>query len=160
MFNIENIMETLIQLSEEKYDALDNMYKLTKEQTEAISIEDIDKLNELIHKKQLEINLAQSLDKRIEKILNDIKIMYNINDLSELNVCNEEVKRVQYIFAMTMNKGRQIYELEINNKSELVNSKNHIEEKMRNLKSGKKAVSGYGYNIQAPVYFDKKSGKK
>jgi len=155
VLDIENIMETLIELSEDKYSFLENVYKLTCEQTGAIEEEDIDKLNELIDRKQLEINNIQSSDIKFEKIVDEIKLVYSINSLDELQVCCDEVKRIQYVISMVMNKVKQIREVEIKNRELLSKSKDELEEKMSKLKSGKKAVSGYGYNIQNPVYFDK-----
>ena len=155
MLDMENVMETLIQLSEEKYNALEKIYKFTCEQTKAIMSEDIDKLNELIDKKQIEIDTIQSLDIKFEEIVDDLKLVYDIKKLDELNICHEEVKRIQYIISMIMNKVRQIHEVEVENSSELRNSKDRLENKIKGLKAGKKAVSNYGYNVQVPVYFDK-----
>jgi len=155
VLDIYNSMEMLIQFSEEKYNALERIYKLTCEQTDAIEEEDIDRLNELINKKQIEINTIQSLDKKFEKISDDIKSAYNIKKLDELGKCHDDVKRIEYIRTMIMNKGKQIHDIEENNSSALQNSKNQLEDKMKSLKVGKRAVSGYGYNVQNPVYFDK-----
>jgi len=155
LHNVEDIMESLIQFSEEKYNVVEKIYKLTREQTDAIENEDIDKLNELIEKKQFEIKAIQSLDEKYEKILNELKLLYNLTNLDELDVCADEVKRINYIKSMITNKAKQIQDIEINNNSNLRKSKNQLEEKIRNLKVGKKAVSGYGYNVQNPVYFDK-----
>jgi len=65
------------------------------------------------------------------------------------------VKRIQYIISMIMSKVAQIHDIELNNSNELRNSKDELENKIKSLKVGKKAVSGYGCNLKVPVYFDK-----
>ena len=155
MLDIEKYMETLIQISEEKYSALEQIYKLTKDQTNAIEEEDIDKLNILINKKQEEINIIKSLDIKFEKIVDEIKLEYNVKKLNELDVCHDDVKRIQYIVNMIISRGKQIHDIEVKNSDELRNAKNYLENKIKNLKIGKKAVSGYGCNLKNPVYFDK-----
>ena len=158
MLEIENVMETLINLSEEKYSSLEKIYELTKEQTSAINDENINLLNEFIDKKQIEINTIQSLDIKFEKIVEDIKVVYGIKELKDLNVCTEEVKRIPYIVDMIMKKVHQIHDIELKNSENLSHKKDELEGKMTDLKKGKKAVSKYGYNnLQVPVYFDKNS---
>ncbi|MBQ7668882.1 MAG: flagellar export chaperone FlgN [Clostridia bacterium] len=156
MLEIENVMETLIGLSEEKYGSLEKIYEFTKEQTTAIDDENIELLNDFIDKKQIEINSIKALDIKFEKIVDDIKVVYGIKELKELNVCTEEVKRIQYIVDMIMKKVKQIHDIELKNSESLSKKKNAVESKIKDLKKGKKVVSNYGYNnLQNPVYFDK-----
>ena len=55
-----------------------------------------------------------------------------------------------------MEKVKLIRKLELENSTLLREMKDAMERKITSIKTGKKAVSNYGYaNFQQPVYFDK-----
>ena len=54
MIDVEAVMEKLIEISKNKSDILNEVYSLTVEQSKVIAREDIEGLNDLIDKKQVE----------------------------------------------------------------------------------------------------------
>lgn len=157
MVDVEEVMEKLIEISKDKSDILDEIYFLTIEQSKVIEQEDIEKLNELIDKKQVMINKAQDLDSQFEKIVDELKLVYDVKKLAEIDICKKEVSKIQIVVKAIMDKVKLIRQIEMGNSSLLREMKDNMERKITAIKNGKKAVSNYGYgNMQQhPVYFDK-----
>lgn len=156
MIDVEEVMEKLIEISKRKSDILNDIYSLTVEQSRIIAKEDVEGLNELIDKKQVFIDEAQELDAKFEKIVDDLKLVYGVSRLDEIDICKTEVEKIQIVVKAIMEKVKLIRKLEMENSTLLREMKDNIERKITSIKSGKKAVSGYGYaNMQHPVYFDK-----
>lgn len=157
MVDVDEVMEKLIEISKRKSDILNDIYSLTVEQSRIIAKEDIEGLNELIDKKQVFIDEAQNLDYQFEKIVDDLKLVYGVNRLDEIDICRNEVEKIQIVVKAIMEKVKLIRKLEMENSTLLREMKDNIERKITSIKGGKKAVSGYGgyTNMQHPVYFDK-----
>lgn len=156
MIDVDEVMEKLIEISKNKCSILDEIYSLTVEQSRVIAKEDIEGLNELIDKKQVIIDKAQSLDAQFEKIVDDLKLVYGVSRLDEIDICKTEVEKIQIVVKAIMDKVKLIRKLEMENSSLLREMKDSMERKITAIKTGKKAVSNYGYaNLQQPVYFDK-----
>ena len=156
MVDVEAVMENLIDISKKKSDILDEIYLLTAEQSRIIAKEDIEGLNELIDKKQVMIDKAQDLDAKFEKIVDDLKLVYDVERLDEIDICKNEVEKIQIVIRAIMEKVKLIRKLEMENSTLLREMKDAMEKKITSIKVGKKAVSSYGYNnLQQPVYFDK-----
>ena len=156
MIDVEAVMEKLIEISKNKSDILNDIYSLTVEQSRVIAKEDIEGLNELIDKKQVVINRAQELDVEFEKIVDDLKLVYGVEKLDQIEICKDEVEKIQIVVKAIMEKVKLIRKLEMENSSLLREMKDNMENKIKAIKVGKKAVSNYGYNnLQQPVYFNK-----
>lgn len=154
--DVEEIMEKLIEISKKKSDILNDIYSLTVEQSRVIANEDVEGLNELIDKKQVFIDEAQNLDAQFEKIVDDLKLVYGVSRLDEIDICKTEVEKIQIVVKAIMEKVKLIRKLEMENSSLLRDMKDAMEKRISSIKNGKKAVSNYGYaNVQRPVYFDK-----
>jgi flagellar biosynthesis/type III secretory pathway chaperone len=156
VIDVEEVMEKLIEISKKKSDILNDIYSLTVDQSRVIANEDIDGLNELIDKKQVCIDEAKELDAQFEKIVDDLKLVYGVNRLDEIEICKTEVEKIQIVVKAIMDKVKLIRKLEMENSDLLREMKDSIERKITSIKVGKKAVSNYGYgSFQQPVYFDK-----
>jgi len=156
VIDVEAVMENLIEISKNKSDILNDIYMITVEQSRVIAKEDIEGLNDLIDKKQVLIDNAQNLDSEFEKIVDDLKLVYGVERLDEIDICKEEVSKIQAVVKLIMDKVKLIRKLEMENSSLLREMKDNMEKKIKSIKTGKKAVSNYGYaNMQQPVYFDK-----
>lgn len=157
MIDIEVVMEDLIEISKQKSGILDEIYFLTIDQSKVIVKEDIDGLNELIDKKQELIDDAKGLDTKFEKIVDELKEIYSVEKLEDIDICKVEVEKLQVVIKAIINKVNLIRQLELDNSTLLRDMKDSIENKIKSIKMGKKAVSNYGYGkMQQPVYFDKK----
>lgn len=156
MVDVEAVMENLIEISKNKSEILNEVYFLTVEQSRVIAKEDIEGLNDLIDKKQVVINKAQELDAKFEEIVDDLKLVYGVQKLDEIEICKEAVEKIQIVVKAIMDKVKLIRKLEMENSNLLREMKDSMERKIKSIKVGKKAVSNYGYaNMQQPVYFDK-----
>ena len=156
MVDVEAVMGNLIEISKKKSDILNEVYSLTAEQSRVIAKEDIEGLNELIDKKQVVIDKAQELDAKFEEIVDDLKLVYGVKKLDEIEICKDAVEKIQIVIKAIMDKVRLIRQLEMENSNLLREMKDNMERKITSIKAGKKAVSNYGYaNMQQPVYFDK-----
>jgi len=156
VIDVEEVMENLIEISKSKCEILNDVYALTVEQSRVIANEDIEGLNELIDKKQIVIDKAQELDIQFEKIVDDLKLVYGVNKLDEIDICKNEIEKIQIVIRAIMDKVKLIRKLEMENSNLLREMKDNMERRITSIKMGKKAVSNYGYgNMQHPVYFDK-----
>ena len=156
MIDVEAVMENLIEISKKKSDILNEVYSLTAEQSRVIANEDIEGLNDLIDKKQVVIDRAQELDAKFEEIVDDLKLVYGVKKLDEIEICKDAVEKIQIVIKAIMDKVKLIRQLEMENSNLLREMKDSMERKITSIKAGKKAVSNYGYaNMQQPVYFDK-----
>ena len=77
-------MENLIEISKNKSEILNEVYFLTVEQSRVIAKEDIEGLNDLIDKKQVLIDRAKNLDTEFEKIVDELKLVYDVEKLEEI----------------------------------------------------------------------------
>jgi len=154
--DVEAVMENLIEISKKKSDILNEVYSLTAEQSKVIANEDIEGLKELIDKKQVVIDKAQELDAKFEEIVDDLKLVYGVKKLDEIEICRDAVEKIQIVIKAIMDKVKLIRKLEMENSNLLREMKDNMERKITSIKAGKKAVANYGYaNMQQPVYFDK-----
>lgn len=157
LVDLDSVMDTLIEISKEKSVMLERVYKLTMEQKEVIEEMDIASLNNVIDKKQAEINEIQQLDVKFETIVSDLKTVYDIGSLDELRFCTDKVIKVKEVVTGIMEKLRAIHELELENMNIMKSLKDELETKINHTNTGKRAISNYeGINeVQTAVFFDK-----
>lgn len=157
MVDLDAVMNTLIEISKEKLLGLEKIYNLTIKQKEIIELEDIDGLNELIDKKQAEIDCVQELDKKFENIVGDLKTVYEVSSLDELEFCKSGVLEIKKVVSSIMDKVKKIHALEVENMDAMKLLKGELEKKISHAKTGKKAIFNYGNmgSVQAAVFFDK-----
>ena len=86
MVNLYRIVDNLISLTENKYEQLKDIYLLTEQQALAIEASDMDSLGELIDRKQQKIDIIVNLDSQFENITDDLKTIYDVKSLDELEV--------------------------------------------------------------------------
>ena len=105
VLDLDKVIYDLISLVENKFELLEEIYALTKCQTEVIEAVDMELLSELIDRKQEKIDLIRKSDLQSEAIVSDIKILYGvelamIDDDIELSVISAHidicVKRKKY----------------------------------------------------------------
>lgn len=158
MVDLERIIDNLIGLSENKYEYLDEIYLLTKQQTDAIEKTDMGFLSLLIDEKQERIDYVRNLDIKFESIVDDLKTLYEIKSLDELETESVNISILKNNISKIMNLLRNIVDLEAFNKDKILASKKALEEKMDNAKKGKKAIKQYGgvSTYTDSYFFDKK----
>lgn len=158
MVNLYRVIDNLISLVENKYEQLKEIYLLTKQQSDVIEEADMEALLELIDKKQEKIDLIVKFDSQFEAITDDIKTIYDVKSLDELeapdtnlSILKEKILRVTDIL-------HQILQIENSNKENMNNKKRQLELKMNKAQTGKVAIRQYGgmTGYADAVFFDRK----
>ena len=147
MIDVEVVMEDLIEISKQKSGVLDEIYFLTIDQSKAIMKEDIDSLNELIDKKQVLIDDAKVLDTKFEKIVDELKEIYSVEKLEDIDICKVGVERLQVVIRAIINKVNLIRQLEMDNSALLRDMKDNIESKIKSIEERIKALNELGFNL-------------
>lgn len=157
MLDLDKIINKLINLSDKKYELLDELLSLTEKQTAVIEIADIDGLNLLIDRKQEKLDIIKQLDIQFEAIVSDLKTLYEVNSLDELEVECLGIIDLKQTIARIMSLLREISKLESLNKEKILAEKDKLQEKICNAATGKKAVQQYGSfaSYTNPYFLDK-----
>ena len=158
MINLYRVVDNLISLVENKYDQLKDIYLLTQQQTEIIEESDMEALTELIDKKQQKIDLIVTFDSQFEAITDDIKTIYDVKSLDEIEAESANIAILKDVISKVNGVLHQIIQIENINKEKMKNAKNRLEIKMSNANTGKTAIRQYS-GISAysdAVFFDKK----
>ena len=140
MVNLYRVVDNLISLAENKYEQLRDVYLLTQEQTNAIEDLDMETLSELIDKKQQKIDLIVTFDSQFETITDDIKIVYNVKSLDELQVDSSNIENLKEVISKVTEILHQIVQIENLNREKMNNAKEQLERKMSKAQTGKTAI--------------------
>lgn len=158
MVNLYRVIDNLISLVNNKYEQLKDIYLLTKEQTSAIEESDMTTLLELIDKKQQKIDLIVTFDSQFEAITDDIKTIYDVKSLDELDAQDTNLSILKEKISNVTDILHQIIQIENSNRDKINESKHQLEMKMNKAQTGKVAIKQYsGINGYADaVFFDRK----
>lgn len=158
MVNLDRVVESLISLSENKYEQLKDVYVLTEQQTNVIEDLDIDKLTELIDKRQEKIDCIKGFDSQFKVIEVDLKTLYDVESLYDLGSECDGIAILKDVNSKITDIIHRILEIERLNSESLEFVKNRLEDKMASAKIGKMALRSYGgfSNYSDAVFFDKK----
>ena len=158
MVNLYRVIDNLISLVDNKYEQLKEISLLTKQQTEVIEEEDMEALLELIDRKQQKIDLIVNFDAQFEAITDDIKTIYDVKSLDELDAQEANISLLQEKISNVTDILNQIIQIENSNKEKINYAKRQLEAKMNKAQTGKVAIKQYnGMNGYADaVFFDRK----
>jgi len=158
LVNLYRVIDNLISLVDSKYEQLQEIYLLTIEQAKVIEDDDVQGLLELIDKKQQKIDLVVNFDTQFEAITDDIKTIYDVKSLDELDAQDTNLADLKEKIANVTSILQQIIQIENSNKEKLNKAKHQLEMKMNKAQTGKVAVKQYnGINGYADaVFFDRK----
>lgn len=158
LVNLYRVIDNLISLAENKYEQLQDIYLLTEQQTIAIENSDMEILSELIDRKQEKIDIIVTFDAQFEAITDDIKTIYEVKSLDELEVESANIVFLKDIISKVTELLQQIIEIENVNKEKMNYTKRQLEIKMNNAQTGKTAIKQYSgiSNYSDAVFFDKK----
>lgn len=158
MINLYRVVDNLVSLVKSKYEQLQDVYVLTEQQSNAIETLDMEELNRLIDEKQERINLIMTFDSQFEAIVDDIKTIYEIKSLDELELESDNIIKLKDMISKVTGILRQILQIENSNKEKMNASKLELEMKMKNAQTGKIAMKQYSgiSNYSDAVFFDRK----
>lgn len=144
----------LIKLLNEKAKLLTEILNITDAQTKAIENSKFEKLDNLIQAKQGYIDKINYIDDSFAKQLKGIKEKFNIDQISELDVENEILLKINETTKEVYGLIAKIIKIDKRN-SELINSNfQEVKSKLKNIKQGQKVTSNYYKQpIQTGGYF-------
>lgn len=159
MLDLEVMVNKLVNIQRAKYNGLLKVLELTREQHDALLVADIDKLNELIILRQIEIDVIEALDKDYSTIIEKLKIEYNVDSLQEIKLSNDTIAlEFEGITEGIKKAMREVVSYEEENQKILEEQKKEFGDKIKQINRGKRAEKMYqtkGY-VQ-PVFYDKKT---
>ncbi|WP_425446283.1 flagellar protein FlgN [Dethiothermospora halolimnae] len=136
-------VKALTFLVREKGKLLNEIVDFTNRQTKFIESEDMNKLQNVIEKKQRVIDRVDRIDKGFSKQFDGIKKKYNIKEISEIDVdrdvlleLKEETKKVYELL-------NDIKKIEAKNKDIMKENLDKVKAKVKSVRHGKKITSGY-----------------
>ncbi|WP_313563082.1 flagellar protein FlgN [Ruminiclostridium cellobioparum] len=158
--NADQYIQKLLELSEKKLSGLRQILKLTEEQSNVITEDNVEELQRIIDLKQQQMDIIDELDQAFEVYYSRVKSVLGVQSLeeirmSELNGAAELKQIITTIYDIT----RQIQNLESVNNKKVKEILNRLSSEIRQIKQGQ--VVNNGYNIggkmpQQSYYFDKK----
>ncbi|WP_069650350.1 flagellar protein FlgN [Caloranaerobacter ferrireducens] len=151
-------IEKLLSLLKEKHKLLNEILEITNLQTKIIKEQKYDRLNNLINSKQLRIDKINSIDSRFNKAFENIRQEYNIEEIYELDVGNENLIKFKKLTEDMYNIMTQIHQVEKKNNEIIQKDYELVKAKLKQIKKGKQVTSNY-YRIPVQIegyFIDKK----
>lgn len=156
----EQYIQKLIELSEKKLNALNEILNLTKRQSKIISEDSADKLNRLIDLKQCQINMIDELDDAFEVYYSRLKSLLGVQSIEEIEMTQfQGVVELKQIVTTIFDTTKYIQSLEIENKNRVQAIVDKLAADIRRIKQHKVANNGYNVAAKLPkpsYFFDKK----
>jgi len=160
----EKYIESLNELLLKKKALLSEILTLTQAQTEVITEDGLDSLNELIDKKQLRIDSIEKLNEEFEIYYSRLKDTLGISNMQQLDAAGlggttlAGAKRLKALTAEIMDVITQISEIEKVNSKKSNELLEHLGKEIRKINQSKKMNNAYNPQpYSTPSYFmDKK----
>lgn len=155
----EEYIKSMIEVLQKKSNILRDILDLTSSQTNAITYENLEMLEKLIHEKQVRINNIEPLDERFNTTFLELKAKLNIKSMEQLNnknICG--VKDLKEATSEILEIVAEISIIEKQNNAMILKLMEKNKTEIKNIVHGKKALSAYTprpFN-SPPYYIDKK----
>ncbi len=158
--NADQYIQKLLELSEKKLSGLRQILKLTEEQSNVITEDNVDELQRIIDLKQQQMDIIDELDQAFEVYYSRVKSVLGVQSLEEIRMSAltgaAELKQIiTTIFDIT----KQIQSLENDNGKKVRDILNKLTLEIKQVNQGKIANNGYNIGGKLPqqsYYFDKK----
>ncbi|WP_027630250.1 flagellar protein FlgN [Ruminiclostridium cellobioparum] len=158
--NADQYIQKLLELSEKKLNGLRQILKLTEEQSEVITEDQVDELQKIIDLKQQQMDSIDELDQAFEVYYSRVKTVLGVQSLeevrmSELNGAAELKQIITTIYDII----KQIQRLEGMNNTKVRDILDKLSSEIRQIKQGQAVNNGYNIGSKLPqqsYYFDKK----
>ncbi len=152
----ENI-NSMISLCFSKKKMLKMILNLTTEQRDLIEGDNLDKLEDILLKKQEIMEEVDKVDIQFLKLFEIIKSTEEIETIDKINIdkysniraLKEEIHEINLIL-------KEIQELDINNTSKMQENIRDLKLEIRNVKKGKLAYKGYNKDPELSILIDEK----
>lgn len=158
--NADQYILKLLELSEKKLNGLRQILKLTEEQSNVITEDNVDELQKIIDLKQQQMDIIDELDQAFEVYYSRVKSVLGVKSLeeirmSEINGAAELKQIITTIYDIT----KQIQTMEGMNNKKVRDILNTLSGEIRQIKQGQVVNNGYNIGAKLPqqsYYFDKK----
>lgn len=155
---ISGYIDTLINFSNAKIEALEKILMISNNQLSIISDIETTKLFELIDEKQIHIDFINDIDNQFENILGQLKKELGVNSLEEID--GKKLRNMDFlkdcitrIFSLT----KSIQEVETKNNEAIRFARDEIKQKIDTINAGKKVIANYNKApINDAIFVDRK----
>ncbi|WP_099190184.1 flagellar export chaperone FlgN [Tepidibacter mesophilus] len=164
--NIKDLINSLIQISEMKYNSMKEIQEITKMQKIDIENSNSDSLINYIEKKQDKIEDINKLDNQFYSLYIKLKEDLDIDSIENIDVQKyPEIKELKSKIENILKLTKEIDEIDKVNNKKVKEELEKIKENLKNIKNDKKSLSnnmkaykGYNtkYNHAQGVFIDNK----
>jgi hypothetical protein len=152
--------DRMIELLGRKKELLGDMLELTKAQTDVIAAGTLDKLEQLVHEKQLKIDEIDKLDADFGVYFESLKSAFNINRLSELDVhADPRAKQLKHITSEVIELIGEISSIEKVNSEKSKKLLEELGSQIKKVNQGKKINNAYSKqpaDVSSSFFLDQK----
>jgi len=140
----KEVINELINLTEAKLTHLKKIYEYSKYQNEAILEENMEKLEEYISKKQVDIDNISRIDTIFNEKFIELKKRNSINKLEDINSeYHSYIKSLKNNISKIDFMLKEIHKIEVENNEKLNVSFSEVKDKLKNIRNGKNANNKY-----------------
>ncbi len=155
---VENIINQMVKLTEQKLDSLSKILDLKSKQKEAINEDDMGSLGSVIDLIQEQINIIDKIDSLYILKLSELKSNTGIDNIAQLDSeIYSNIKVLNIKLSEIKSKLRLIKVLDDEN-NHLINEKFHeTKEMLKNLRQGQKMAKGYFTEYSGTMFIDERN---
>ncbi len=140
----EKYVRKLTEVSQIKYSLMQQIFELTKLQTDALSKEDLDELGQIIEKKQKVIDQIAPYDTDFEVYFKRLKYELQVESLDELkNTKIDGIKELKIVIDSIVRIMGQINEIDKKNQSMAKEQRDKLSLEITKIRQGKTVNSAY-----------------
>lgn len=158
--NADQYIQKLLELSEKKLNGLRQILKLTEEQSEVITEDQVDELQKIIDLKQQQMDSIDELDQAFEVYYSRVKTVLGVQSLEEIKMSElNGAAELKQIITTIYDIIKQIQRLEGMNNTKVRDILDKLSGEIRQIKQGQAVNNGYNIGGKLPqqsYYFDKK----
>ena len=158
--NADQYIQKLLELSEKKLNGLRQILKLTEEQSNVITEDNVDALQNIIDLKQQQMDIIDELDQAFEVYYSRVKSVLGVKSLEEIRMSElNGAAELKQIITTIYDIIKHIQSLEGVNNKKVRDILNRLSGEIRQIKQGQVVNNGYNIGSKLPqqsYYFDKK----
>lgn len=150
-------IDNMIELSLNKKNLLNEILKLTKDQSLIINENDFEKLDLILDKKSKSMSDVDELDKKFLKLYSELKKEEDIESLEDID--SNKFKNIVDLKKIVSDLYSILEEISVIDKANTSIMDKHLEEiksELKGVKDVKKAYKGYNYEPDISILLDEK----
>lgn len=141
-------LKRLLELAEAKKYRMEQIFELTRRQSEVLSADQVDKLLEYIDDKQEHIDAIKALDEKFSGIFEKIKDEVNRDDFERYNPEGYDLYiKLRASVSQIKDMVEAIYNLEVQNQNRVQEVIQDVKARITSISKGKKGYSAYKQSV-------------